>query len=310
MSDPLLELPSVPTDQIGHGDTRIRYEDVAQDGRLSLGGVWSPIGRVLWTQMDIARAFERQGRKGVRNVLARVIVDTDEEAISVHGPAHSEVRYRLSHTVDDAGQVNRLLFETWLHTSAVRGTPGHPGAPPAADAPRVRVARAWGQHVFTRPAAPPGQHRVLELDDPVLPRVPPTRADWHAPAGVLELPAGAEWLDAAPRADAAPIVFGLVHTDGNQHVNFLAYPRLVEDAALRRFAELGERAPLLARRAEVGYRKPCFAGDRMRVVMQAFRRDDQRGVLAVLVPDGGPREAEGFDAWGKPHCYVRLWLRG
>ena len=33
-----------------------------------------------------------------------------------------------------------------------------------------------------------------------------------------------------PHVDVVPVVFGLRHTDGNQHVNSLVYPRLVEEA--------------------------------------------------------------------------------
>ena len=75
---------------------------------------------------------------------------------------------------------------------------------------------------------------------------------------------GADALDRAS-PDETLIVFGLVHTDSNQHVNSLVYMRLFEEAVLRRFAALGLPEPVLARRLEIAYRKPCFAGDRMHV---------------------------------------------
>jgi hypothetical protein len=130
-----------------------------------------------------------------------------------------------------------------------------------------------------------------------------------AATDLMRLPAGAEHLDPAPRAHDAPTVFGLCHSDGNQHVNFLAYPRMVEEAALRRFVELGLGARRLARRAEVSYRKPSFAGEALRIVMQTFRTPGELGVVALFVPDEGASGAvvgSGFAPELRPHCVVRL----
>jgi hypothetical protein len=194
------------------------------------------------------------------------------------------------------------VFNTWLTSAAPRGLPNDPGSPTPADGERVNVARAWGQHVFTKPAAAAGQHRVHALEDPELPRIPESRDVFHDARNLLASPDGAEPLEPIARPDEATIAFGLAHTDGNQHVNFLAYPRLAEDAALRRLASLGFGTKLLARHVEVAYRKPCFAGDRMRIVIAAFRHGDDFGAYAAFVPDRAPM------ALDKPHVTVRILL--
>jgi hypothetical protein len=294
------ERPNVPSTQVASGLSRPRYEDIAQDGRLRLEGIWPPIGPILWSgELPITRSLAQLGALGIRAVLTRVELWGGSEPISVRNPISHELAYALSHSRDGAGQVDRILFDTWLSSSAPRGVPNDPGQPASGRA--VLVARAYGQHVFTRPGAAPGQHRVLELCDPDLPRVPEVLGRWLDPLALLELPDGAEPLEPALQPDPAPIAFGLAHTDGNQHVNFLAYPRLVEDAALRRLSALGHGSRWLARHSEIGYRKPCFAGDRMRIVLQAFRHGTDLGVIAGFVP-------EGSGLLGKPHSTARMLL--
>lgn len=300
------EPPVVGGIQLGAGQTRLRFEDVAQDGRLRLEGIWPAIGPILWGKMQVAETLARLGERGVRAVLSYVQLEGGSDPISVRAKCDQEVRWRISHTVDEHGKVTRLLFDTWLITSAPLGQANHPGGPPASSE-RVRVARAYGQHVFTRPTAPPGQHRVLELDDPLLEGLERERTEFRDPSALFVPPPGAEPLDASPRADALPTVFGLCHSDGNQHVNFLSYPRLAEEAALRRFAELGLGARRLARRAEVGYRKPSFAGEAVRLVTQVFRSAGELEVIAAFFDDDARGDAgSDWSGFGRPRCVARL----
>lgn len=299
MSWPLIpERPEVLPEQIGTGTTRPRYEDIAQDGRMRLEGIWPPIGPILWGgRLPIVRPLGRLGQSGVRSVLTRVVLWGGSEPISVHNPVEHELVYRLAHSVNAGGEIDRIVFETWLTSHAPRGVPNDPSR--VARGERVEVARAYGLHVFTRPAAPPGEHRVSELDDPELERVPAIRSPRRDALELASLPDGAEALEPEATADDATIAFGLAHTDGNQHVNFLAYPRLAEDAALRRFSKLGLGSRRLARFAEVGYRKPCFAGQRVRILLRAFSHQEALGALASFVVESdGPVD--------KPHCLVRL----
>jgi hypothetical protein len=308
-NDAFPEPPEVPESRRGSGSSFLRFEDVVQDGRVRLEGVWPAIGPILWGKMDVAATLHRLAKGGIRSVLSYVEIEGGSEPVSVRARAEHEVRWRLGHTVDERGELNRIVFDTWLLSHAPRGVPDAPGLPPASEQ-RVPLARAYGQHVFTRPTAPPGAHRVLDLDEPAFSDPRAERVPFHDAAGLLRLPADAEPLDPAPRPDAAPIVFGLCHTDGNQHVNFLAYPRLAEEAALRRFRELSLDARRLARRASVAYRKPCFAGDAVRTVTQAFRQGDALGVLVAFLPES---EAAGrsFADWselGRPHVAARIWF--
>ncbi len=296
--------PEVPDNNRALGPTRLRFEDLAQDGRLRLEGVWPPIGPILWGRMDIAASLARLGKQGVRAVLTYVVLDGTDEPLSVRNVAETEVRYLLGHTVDASGEVSRLTFDTWLEISGPRGVPNSPGSP--SDGPRVVAARAYGQHVLTKPAAPAGKHRVFSLDDEALPKVPEHRTEWIDPAHLLELPSGVSPIDATPRLDDTPVVFGLCHTDGNQHVNFLAYPRVAEEAALRHFYRLDRETKLLARRAEIGYRKPCFAGQRVWLGVQAFEQDGRLGAIVAFFPEAPPQGLTEFSAAPRPCCVARL----
>ncbi len=127
--------------------------------------------------------------------------------------------------------------------------------------------------------------------------VPDARGDWRPPEALLALPEGAVALDEAEVADESAAMFGLDHTDSNQHVNSLVYPRLFIEAALRRFHAHGRGRPARAARAmEIAYRKPCFAGDRARVSARAFAMGDRLGVVAALHAEGDAR----------PRCAARL----
>jgi hypothetical protein len=206
--------PEVPAEQRVSGECALRYEDVAQDGRLMPLAIPHLLGEVVWAKRLVHHPLHRLGRQGIVPILT--------------------------------------------------------------------AGRVFAEHVFTRPFAPPGAHRVERLELPGLPEVPPERWDMHAWESLLELPPGAAWLDAATVEDAAPVVFGLHHTDSNRHVNSLVYPRLFQDAAARRLAAHGERLDRLPVRVEVAYRKPCFAGDAVRLRLRAFRAGEHPGAAGTF----------------------------
>jgi hypothetical protein len=303
------EPPDVGGIQLGHGQSRLRFEDIAEDGRLRLEGVWPAIGPILWGKMEVASALLRLGADGVRAVLTYVALEGGRDPISVRALAEHEVRWQLGRTVDASGNTTRFTLDTWLVSDGPRGVAGNPGANPASEE-RVRMARAYGQHVFTRPAAPKGQHRVTSLGDPLFDGLAAPTVVLREPALLLELPAGATLLEAAPHLDPTPIVFGLCHTDGNQHVNFLAYPRLAEEAALRRLAEIGADTRVLARTAAVAYRKPCFAGQTVRLVIQAFEEQGAPGAVVVFLPADQASAPPTLADVERPLAVVRLGFGG
>jgi hypothetical protein len=188
-----------------------------------------------------------------------------------------------------------MLLSMWLEVTAPLGRTY--GAPPDGAGTPTFAGRVYAEHTVTRPfASTPEERRVRpdELGD--APGVPGPRVDAVDPASVEAVPEGARPLDDAPRAEAAPLVFGLMHTDSNQHVNSLVYLRAFEEAALRRLAEHGLRGPRIATRIEAAYRKPCFAGEAVRIELCAYEHEGRYGAVGRFVPDGG----------GRPLCHLSL----
>jgi hypothetical protein len=300
MIDALLPFPPEPVrsdaEPVDAGS--LRYDDVIQDGRLRLESAWRPTGKLLWRDPDAARVFAAM-RGGITNVLSRVTLQASEARIEPRAKLRTKVTYRFEHTVNAAGAVDHILFSTWVD---IYGQ--------GRDGTFVAAARAHGQRVFTRLDAPPGKHLITHLDAFGPQGFPPDRVKWEPATALLEPPAGATLLDPAPRLDPIPVVFGLTHTDLNQHVNFLMYHRAVEQAALSRSLELGHGARIASREVSIGYRKPSFAGDVVRVAVQAFRLSGAFGVVAAVVSDdGGPAERPRFSDFGSPRVVAQMLLR-
>jgi hypothetical protein len=177
------------------------------------------------------------------------------------------------------------------------------GPRPPEGAPVAVAGRAFAEHVLTRLFAPAGDRKVTRLDIPGLPEVPPDAVTWRPPSAILELPEGGEPLEADFSIDPQPVIFGIAHTDSNQHVNSLIYPRMFEESAVRRFAALGESPVVLARFLEVGYRKPSFAGERLRIVLRTFKLGARLGAVGAFVTE---EEAGLSPAKAKPRCCLKM----
>jgi hypothetical protein len=289
--------PDVPPTQRARGEVPLRYEDISQDGRVKLLALPQTIGAIVWQHALRPSAIVAAQHSGIVPILTRFVMEGGGGPVSVRKPLDAEGRYALFHTVSDKGEVNRLILNIWIDVAAPLGRTH--GPPPARAGELVRVGRCFAEHVFTRPFGDEHHRKVLRFEYEGLPPVPPLRWTWRRPDEVLALPADARALDAELVADAAPCLFGLTHTDSNQHVNSLVYPRLFEEAALRRLAVHGHSLSLLASECEVAYRKPCFAGDRMRIVVRAFEtRDGVAGAVGAFVSDA--------DLAAKPHCMLRM----
>jgi hypothetical protein len=201
-----------------------------------------------------------------------------DEPIRVIEPVTGRGTYQLAHSAGVDGAVDRLFMTAWVE---VRGTRGLVWKPEK-NAPQVSAGTLFVEHTFTRLFAPPNQRRVKKFAIPGLPEVPSARYDAPAPTTAMEVPLGAEALDADYVPDASEIYFGLEHTDANQHVNSLVYPRLFAEAALRR---LDDRK-VLVRGLDIAFRKPSFAGDRVRVHQRMFRDGPRFGAAGYLAADG------------------------
>ena len=279
----------------------LRFEDVTQDGRLVLEAMPNALGPAVW-QGILGRDPTAKGlfQRGIVPILSRFVLEGGDGPLSAVGKVEAEGACALARAGD-----GRIVLDMWASLSAPIGRTYGP-VDGAGD--KTQVGSVFGEHVLTRPFAAPGERRVRDLDFPGAPAVRPSRPPLPPRESIATLPEGATPLEPAMRVDAAPVLFGLVHTDSNMHVNSLVYIRLFEEAALRRFAELGElrkRASVLGRTMEIAYRKPCFAGQQMRVVQQAFEADGWLGIAATLVREEEAASPEGLST-AQPHAFVRM----
>ncbi len=264
---------------------------MSQDGHLVVEAIPQVLGAVWRGLAKTHPPFP----PGLVAILSRVVSEGGEGPIAI-AAAEAEGFYHLAHTVGPDGSVERLVLLMWARVIAPLG---RTHLPPPRDAGRSVVAgRVFAEHVFTRPFGPPAERKVRVLDFGAGPFVPEARYTWQDAESLLALPEGAAPLDPGPVADDATTFFGLDHTDSNQHVNSLVYPRLFTEAALRRLHALGRGTPRLVRAVDIAFRKPCFAGERARIATRAFAREEGTGITGALTVEG--------DAPGRPRCVARL----
>ena len=301
---PFPEPPEIPDTRRASGQVPIRFEDITQDGRLALEGLAPAIGEVVWRKMlNGSPLLKAMHEHQALPILTRVVIEGGDGPFSTIHPLEATGTYEVAHAANEAGEVERILLDMWIDATLPIGR--NYGPPPERAGERIRAGRFFGEHVFTRLFAPPDQRKVTRLEvDGALAHG--RRRPWVPPESVAMLPEGAVPLDDALRVDPTPIAFGLAHTDSNQHVNSLVYPRLFEDAALRRFAALGKLKPaVLARHVEAAFRKPCFAGETYAVALRAFTLEGQLGAVGAFVSAEDARSPETL-ARAKGHCFVRM----
>jgi hypothetical protein len=267
-----------------------RFEDVTQDGRLVLEALPNALGPAVWRAIigkdpSALQLFQR----GIVPVLSRFVLEGEPGPLSANAAVEADGGCQLARAGD-----GRIVLDMWADLRARRERTYGPHDPAAE---RVPVGRAYAEHVLTRPFAPAEERRVRDLDFPGAPAIVGARPASPPPEAIAALPEGATPLEAGMRVDPVPLTFGVVHTDSNMHVNSLVYVRLFEEAAIRRFMELGRGANVLGRTMDIVYRKPCFAGQTMRIVQQAFEAEGRLGIVSVLV--------ESPDA-ARPHAAVRM----
>lgn len=281
---------NVPENQRALGSVGMRYEDFAQDGALKVGGMPHAIGMVCFRELWQDHEINVQTRPlGILPILSRLVLETTGGPISVRNAVEVDGQVHVAHTRDAQDQINRVVLQM---NADLFGPRAHTHDPqPKGAGERVHVGRVFAEHVFTRPWGKLEERKVLALPLSDGNFVPPERVPLHDALDTLLLPQGAAWLEPEFALDEAPLVFGLSHTDANQHVNSLVYPQLFEDAALRRVLSLGhETRVLLADCMDIAFRKPCFAGQRVHIWMRAFSFGEKLGAVGYLGPQGCPPE--------------------
>jgi hypothetical protein len=316
---PFPTLPEAPEDAAQSAQLEHRYDDLTQHGHIKLSALPLVLNRVcfdkIWTRHPL---FETR-RQGVFPILSRLVLEADPVPVSFTAPLDGRGRIQLAHERDVDNNVSALFMNTYgeiwgLRSRRQAGSESHryQSARPSVQGDRttfaapaareqVRVGRAFGEHVLTKPFGPATERKLLRFDVPGQPTVPSAVHTRISTLEAVALPVAAQPLDADFIADDAAWVFGLTHTDANQHVNSLVYVRCFEEAALRRLAQHGHDLDLLGKRIEINYRKPCFAGDRMICMLRSYACDGELGATGYLAPQGVGKE--------RAHCSFRLQLR-
>jgi hypothetical protein len=297
--------PPDAIDGEGHAQTRLRYEDIAQDGRVMITTIPAGLGDALWrTQLATHPLRESLRAEGIIPILSRLVIEATPGPFAMDPPLESHGRFALAHSRDARGEVERIHLNMWVDLTGARGRVWDP-QPEGAGEP-ILAGRVFAEHVLTRLFAAPDQRKVRRVDALGSNGVPALRYEPRPFARILELPAGARPLDDALRIEPPAHHFGLMHTDSNQHVNSLVYPRIFEDCLNRRLASHGVTRPVLARALEIGFRKPCFAGERVHVALQAYELDHAFGAVGVFVAADDSADDASI-ARARPHAYV--WAR-
>lgn len=276
--------PEDPSAPRSRGAFHLRWEDVTQDGRVLFEPIIASIG-VLWHDIEPTARGWIEG--GVVPIFSRIVMEAGDGPFPVDTPVEVGGRFWLAHDTDATGAVSRMFLDGEAELFGQVGRTQLPAPPEAGQ--RAVVGRLRVEHVFTRPFAEAAERKVTVLSDGGKPYVPRLKRAWKEPANLLAAPEGAAALEQDFADDGVPVVLGVRHTDSNQHVNSMVYPRLFEEAVLRRLAKLGRSAEVLARRVEVAFRKPSFAGETLRVSLRLFERD---GAIMACGAFLGPETAD------------------
>jgi hypothetical protein len=274
-------IPAIPEDAgRSEGRMELRYEDITQDGHLRTVAMSHAMGKAFWAA-KAPELFKDLRTTGVVPILSRMCCEAGQGPLGLRAGLQAEAPYHFAHVARDDGSVQRIVMRVWTTLRAERGVIHGPLPEGAGEI--IEVGRVHAEHVFTRLFAAPGERRVIALEGSGLPRVPERRISRVAPSDVLTLPEGAAWTTGW-QLDPAPVVFGLDHTDANQHVNSIVYPQLFRDAALRGWARSGAATAVRICSDELLFRKPCFAGQRLKIGVRCFMRDNQAGAVLALLP--------------------------
>jgi hypothetical protein len=299
---PDLPPASGPGQDGGTAEIAPRYEDVTQDGRIQLNALMPGLGAAIWKALlSKIPALETFRSQGILPILRRLVIACEDRTVSVNVPLRYTGSFRFAKEKDG----DRIFANMWLEARAPIATTLGPNPPK--DSPYELVGRAFAEHVVTRPFAPPAERKVTRLDAPGIPPVP---EDEHVFETAESLLASAD----GPLEDAGDVAFSMMHTDSNQHVNSLTYPRIFEEAAMRRIMQDARistnakvRPELLARAVELRWRRPFFAGETARIQLR-LSEGEAIGQPSAKITAVGSFRRDGADG-DKPSSAIKMLFR-
>jgi hypothetical protein len=276
----------------------VRYEDIAQDGRLKVESLPHFMGVVCWRKLVAPLPGAQILREHtIVPILSRLLVVGGAGPFSVREDVTAHGGFEMAQTLPDARGETRLVLNLLANIDGVVGRTH--GAPPENAGSIAHAGTVFAEHVFTRPFAAPDARKVKALPDGVYHEAYAEHA-WVTGESLLALPTTATAIGPALAPDEHTTTFGIKHTDSNQHVNSLVYPQSFEEAVLGALARAGKGTQRLMTAFEIRYRKPCFVGDRVRWSLSLAEEGKRTFASGVLLP------AE--DAGAKPYCFIRAEL--
>jgi hypothetical protein len=297
------DVPSPDAESVGpRARFAIRYDDLTQQGHVKQVTLQLGLGQLCFDKLWSKHPLFETRKQGVAAILSRLVLESEPVAVSMGAPLEATGQIEVAHERTIPGHPSPVSALFMNATADIWGLPSRRQAGvDVATRSYVRIGRAFGEHVLTKPFGPPSERKVLRFEVPGQPALPEAehtriRVDQNA-----RLPEGAIALDKAFLPDESRWVFGLVHTDLNQHVNSLVYARMFEEAALRRAARHRQLEGLAARKLSLCYRKPCFAGQSMTCMLQSYQLDGVFGAIGYVGPAGAPL--------AKAHCSFQLQFR-
>jgi hypothetical protein len=267
-------------------DFHIRYDDLTQHAHVKQVTLPMVLARVCMEKIWAKHPLFETRKQGIVPILSRIVIESEPIAVSFGSPLEGRGHVEIAHERDAGGHVSALFLNSHADIFAVPSR-RNPAVDPTSRQP-VRIGRAFGEHVLTKPFGPVEERKVLSFNVPGQPTVPEAVHRRVRVDANVELPPGALALEAEFSPDPAPWTFGLLHTDLNQHVNSLVYARMFEEAAVRRAALHGQNRGLFAHKLSLCYRKPCFAGETMTCMLRGYQLDGAFGVAGYLAPAGTP----------------------
>jgi hypothetical protein len=278
----------------GRSTLRPRYEDISQDGRVHLTSLMPGLGSAVWHGLlrNVA-GVEALFAQGVLPILSRLVIVGEDITTSASVAIQYEGSYRLAREKDG----ERLFLNMWVVARAPVTTTFAPTPP--ADAPLEVIGRLFAEHVITRPFAPPHERKVTRLDAPGMPAIP---EDEHVFENAEALAASA----GGPLEEAGDAVFGMMHTDSNQHVNSLVYPHIFEERLVRKLmhdARVPSANLLMSRALELRWRRPFFAGEHAKIRMRLLEP------AVSPVPSKIGAIGAFYGESDKPSCALKMLFR-